>query len=142
MVIIRKICLSFGLLTLTVEIKAKPVTINIRRTGGYGGVNEEWNLTQQDGKCILSRLDRRMSAPQPDSVTAEIPPVSYNEIMSRDYDRIIASYDESRQTFARDAFYFNTVITYDNGTEKTTKADMSDIIAYFDKLLEQYREKA
>ncbi|MBQ5337676.1 MAG: dockerin type I repeat-containing protein [Oscillospiraceae bacterium] len=122
--------------------KAKPVTINIRRTGGYVGVNEEWNLTQQDGQCILSRLDRRSSAPQPDSVTAEIPPVSYNEIMSLDYDRIIASYDESRQTFARDAFYFNTVITYDNGTEKTTKADMSDIIAYFDKLLEQYREKA
>ena len=122
--------------------KAKPVTINIRRTGGYVGVNEEWNLTQQDGQCILSRLDRRMSAPQPDSVTAEIPPVSYNEIMSLDYDRIIASYDESRQTFIRDAFYFNTVITYDNGTEKTTKADMSDIIAYFDKLLEQYREKA
>ena len=83
-----------------------------------------------------------MDVQQPNPVTVEISETDYKEVMSVDYDRIIASYDEDRQTFARDAFYFNTVITYQDGTEKTTKANMSDMVAHFVKLFEQYQAKA
>lgn len=104
------------------------VTINVR--GGYAGVNKEWKVYQEDDKFILYFKNIKLSTDEP--FTAEITEEEYRQIMSQDYEMNIAP------PMVMDGFYYNSVITYKDGTEKTTNADMSDVIPILDKLLSKY----
>lgn len=111
-----------------------PVSVNIRETGGYMGVNNRWEIYEDSGKFFLFyEIPDAFIDIEP--ITAEITREEYNEIMSQNYER-----EESAGPSASDAFHYKTIITYKDGTEKITNADINDIAAMLKKLLAKYND--
>lgn len=103
-----------------------PAAVKLLKRGGYAGVHIEWNVYQEDGKYYISWLDAKQSKDL-EPVITEITEADYQAVMSFDYAKIIADYDPNFFPHILDGYYYQTVITYTDGTEITTKADMSTL---------------
>jgi hypothetical protein len=108
-----------------------PVAVSINVRGGYAGVNREWKVYREDDKFILYFKNIKNSTDAP--FTAEITEEEYRQIMSQDYEVNIAP------PLVMDGFYYDSVITYKDGTEKSTQSDMSEAVWIMDKLLSKYK---
>lgn len=110
--------------------------ISILEHGGEDGRINEWKVYQEEGKYLLSYLDRRVLLnDEADPEIFEITEQEYSEIMSLDYAKFIREYDSSYWEGVADAVYFQTVITYENGAEESTDALMTDATIILHKLL-------
>lgn len=108
-----------------------PVAVSINVRGGYAGVDREWKVYREDDKFILYFKNIKNSTDAP--FTAEITEEEYRQIMSQDYEVNIAP------PLVMDGFYYDSVITYKDGTEKNTQSDMSEAVWIMDKLLSKYK---
>ncbi|WP_295080968.1 glycoside hydrolase family 11 protein [Ruminococcus sp.] len=108
-----------------------PVSINIKETGGYMGVNRIWKIYEDNGKFLL-KYEIPDDYTDTEPIITEITKDEYHEIMSQNYER-----NESTGPAVSDGYYYKTVITYKNGTEKTTNSYMYDIVIKLKKLLAQ-----
>ena len=111
-----------------------PVSLNIRVTGGYMGVNQRWKIYEDNGKFFLN-FEIPDDYIDVEPITTEITEEEYREIMSQNYER-----DEPAGIPANDEFHYRTIITYKDGKEKATNAYMYDIVAMLKKLLGQYND--
>ncbi|WP_028516384.1 dockerin type I repeat-containing protein [Ruminococcus flavefaciens] len=109
-----------------------PISISITETGGYAGVHRIWKVYQENDKFFVYYKNEN-SDTEPSVI--EISEHDYREIMSQDYDTIIKKYNSSQHEVVMDGFIYNTVLNYENGSEKQTSADMSNIIYNISKSL-------
>ena len=58
--------------------------------------------------------------------------------MSLNYDRIIDEYNKTPREQVWDGLNYKTVLTYENGEEKETSADMTSVLVKLEKLLDKY----
>ncbi|MBO7473201.1 MAG: glycoside hydrolase family 11 protein [Ruminococcus sp.] len=107
-----------------------PVAVNINETGGYAGVNRIWKVYKENEKYIVSYQDLKRTTEQEPIIT-EITESEYNKIMAQDYER------NSTPQQVWDGFHYKSVITYKDGTEKTTNSDMLDTLLIIEKLSEK-----
>ena len=107
-----------------------PVAVNINETGGYAGVNRIWKVYKENEKNIVSYQDLKRTTEQEPIIT-EITESEYNKIMAQDYER------NSTPQQVWDGFHYKSVITYKDGTEKTTNSDMLDTLLIIEKLSEK-----
>ena len=123
------LCLMRKALIKSINI---PVALSITETGGYAGVHRVWKVYQDNDRFfVYYKNEKRDTEPS----VIEITEHDYLEIMSQDYDRIIEKYNTSQHEEVWDGFVYNTVLTYEGGSEKKTSADMSDIIYMISKTL-------
>ena len=61
--------------------------------------------------------------------------------MCLDYQKYIDDYDKSFGENIADAVYFQSIITYRNGDEKSTNAIMTDATIKLGELLQKYKEQ-
>ena len=109
-----------------------PVAVNITVRGGIAGVHKEWKVYEEDGKFILYFQGIRGSLDN-EPFTAEITEEEYRRIMAQDYEMNVAP------PLVMDGFYYNSVITYEDGTEKDSTADMIDVTWIMEDLLVKYK---
>ena len=114
-----------------------PVALSITETGGYAGVHRVWNVYKEDGKCMLSYDDQKGYV-NTEPIIVEISEADYSEIMSLNYDRIIDEYNKTPREQVWDGFNYKTVLTYGNGEEKETRADMNSVLVKLEKFLDKY----
>lgn len=114
-----------------------PVALSITETGGYDGVHRVWNVYTEDGEYILS-YDDQNSYVDTEPIVVKISEADYREIMSLNYDQIIDEYNKTPREQVWDGFNYKTVITYGNGEEIETRADMSSVLVKLEKLLDKY----
>ncbi len=110
-----------------------PVSVSIRETGGYMGVNRLWKIYKDNGKFILY-YDTPDDYIDTEPIITEITEEEYREILIQNYER------NTPPAPVMDGFYYKTVITYSDGTEKTTNSDMYDVVLKIKKLFEQYHD--
>ena len=110
-----------------------PAAVSITETGGYKGVNRTYKVYEENGKFIMYYYDLKGIAGAEPIIT-EITKEEYSRIMAQDYERSSPTHK------VMDGFNYKSVITYQDGTEKTTNADMYDIILMLEKLLVQYND--
>jgi hypothetical protein len=114
-----------------------PVSLSITKTGGYAGVHIVWKVYKDDGKYILSYDDQKgYEATEP--MIVEISEADYSEIMSLNYDWIIDKYNKTPHEKVIDGFNYKTILSYENGDEKETSADMANVLVKLEKLLDKY----
>ena len=114
-----------------------PVSLSITKTGGYAGVHIVWKVYKDDGKYILSYDDQKgYEATEP--MIVEISEADYSEIMSLNYDWIIDKYNKTPHEKVFDGFNYKTILSYENGDEKETSADMANVLVKLEKLLDKY----
>ena len=123
-----------------------PVAVSITQTGGYDGIHIEWNVFAEDGKYLLTYLDRKTKYDkngkpiQPEMITTLITEEEYREIMAVDYDTIIEEYYAEPIMQAWDGFSHNTVLTFADGTKRETYADMGTVLMKLEKLMIEYNQ--
>ena len=132
------LCLMRKTLFKTVNM---PVAVSITETGGYEGVHRVWKVYKDNEKYILSYEDQK-SFDNTETINVEISDADYREIMSLNYDRIIEEYINNSHEQVWDGFNYKTVLTYENGEEKETSADMSSVLVKLNKLLDKYHYSA
>ena len=108
-----------------------PAAVSINETGGYKGVNKTWKVYEDKGKFFMYYDDLK-GLKGADPIITEITEEEYGLIMAQDYELNPPYYQ------VMDGYNFKSVITYKDGTEKTTKADMYDIVIILDKLFAKY----
>ncbi|WP_295094382.1 dockerin type I repeat-containing protein [Ruminococcus sp.] len=123
------LCVMRNTLIKSIDI---PVALSITETGGYEGVHRVWKVYQDNEKFFVYYNDEKNDT---DPLTFEITEKEYRMIMSQDYDRIIENYNKSQHEEVWDGFVHNTVLTYKDGSEKKTYADMFDVIYNIEKIL-------
>ena len=123
------ICLMRKSIIKSVNI---PVVLSITETGGYAGVHRVWKVYQENDRFFAYYNDEK-SGTEP--LTVEITEREYRGIMSQDYDGIIAKYNNSYHEEVWDGFVHKTVLTYEDGSEKETYADMYDVMSMVSKIL-------
>lgn len=109
-----------------------PVALSITETGGYAGVHRVWKVYQENDKFFVYYKNEKSDT---EPTVIEITERKYREIMSQDYDRIIEIYNTGQHEVVMDGFFYKTVLNYENGSEKHTSADMSNIIYMISKML-------
>ena len=114
-----------------------PVAVSITETGGYAGVHRVWKVYKDNEKNILSYEDQKRYV-NTEPIIVEISEADYIEIMSLNYDRIIDEYNKTPREQVWDGFNYKTVLTYGNGEEKETRADMNSVLLKLEKLLDKY----
>ena len=119
------------------QISDMPVSLSITETGGYAGVHRVWKVYKDDGKYILSYEDQKGYV-NTEPIIVEISEADYSEIMSLNYDRIIEEHKKNPREQVWDGFNYKTVLTYGNGKEKETRADMNSVLVKLEKLLDKY----
>jgi hypothetical protein len=102
-----------------------PISVTMTQTGGVMAVHYEYKAYQDGEKYYISYLNKR-SASAP--VVTEITEDKFKSILSLDYAKYIGTEDPRNGKFA-DEFNYHTVITYSDGTEKTTDVSISELIA-------------
>ena len=119
--------------TETVQNENGAVTaISISEQGGVDGIVIDWKVYQEDNKYILSYFDHNAqyddNGANGDTAKPEIFEINeqeYSDIMSLDYVKYISEYDASDWEGVADAISFRSVITYANGVEESTQANMT-----------------
>ena len=114
-----------------------PVSLSITKTGGYAGVHIVWKVYKDDGKYILSYDDQK-GYESNEPMIVEISEADYSEIMSLNYDWIIDKYNKTPHEKVIDGFNYKTILSYENGDEKETRADMTNVLVKLEKLLDKY----
>ena len=124
----------FDLCQMRKEVLLKiktPAAVSINETGGYKGVNKTYKVYEDNGKFFMYYDDLK-GLKGADPIITEITEEEYGLIIAQDYELNPPSYQ------VMDGFNFKSVITYKDGTEKTTKEDMYDIVIILDKLFAKY----
>lgn len=117
------------------------VSVSIHETGGEDGRNIEWKIYSQNDIHYLSYSDNNKTYGEPTQGVFEITEQEYETIMCLDYQKYIEDYDESFWKNVADAIYFQSIITYRNGDEKSTNAIMTDATIKLRELLQKYKEQ-
>ena len=102
-----------------------PISVTMTQTGGVMAVHYEYKAYQDGEKYYISYLNKRSAS---DPVVTEITEDKFKSILSLDYAKYIGTEDPRNGKFA-DEFNYHTVITYSDGTEKTTDVSISELIA-------------
>jgi len=118
------------------------VSVSIHETGGEDGRDIEWKIySQNDIHYYLSYSDNNKTYSELTQGIFEITEQEYQTIMCLDYQKYIDDYDESFWENVSDAVYFQSIITYRNGDEKSTNAIMTDATIKLGELLQKYKEQ-
>lgn len=113
--------------------------ISIHEQGGENGIINDWKVYQEEGKYLLSYLDRKVHFnDEAEPEIFEITEQEYNEVMSLDYAKYISEYDPNYWENVADAVYYQSIITYENGVEDSTQALMTATTNKLDELLRKY----
>ena len=120
-----------------------PVAVSITETGGYDGIHIEWNVYAENGRYFLTRWDAnpRYVNGKPvenEKLTVEITQAEYSEIMAIDYDTIIEEYCAVTHLPVLDGIYYRTVLTREDGSTRTTGADMTRVLLRLDGVLDNH----
>lgn len=110
--------------------------ISIFEHGGEDGRLIDWKLYQNDNKNMLSYIDHREKEAKPKIF--EITEQEYNDIMSLDYEKYISEYNATSKEVIFDEILYRSTITYENGAEKSTEADMAYATNKLYELLVKY----
>ena len=102
-----------------------PISVTMAQTGGVMAVHYEYKAYQDGEKYYISYLNKRSAS---DPVVTEITEDKFKSILSLDYAKYIGTEDPRNGKFS-DEFNYHTVITYSDGTEKTTDVSISELIA-------------
>ena len=102
-----------------------PISVTMTQTGGVMAVHYEYKAYQDGEKYYISYLNKRSAS---DPVVTEITEDKFKSILSLDYAKYIGTEDPRNGKFS-DEFNYHTVITYSDGTEKTTDVSISELIA-------------
>lgn len=102
-----------------------PISVTMAQTGGVMAVHYEYKAYQDGEKYYISYLNKRSVS---DPVVTEITEDKFKSILSLDYAKYIGTEDPRNGKFS-DEFNYHTVITYSDGTEKTTDVSISELIA-------------
>lgn len=102
-----------------------PISVTMTQTGGVMAVHYEYKAYQDGEKYYISYLNKRSAS---DPVVTEITEDKFKSILSLDYAQYIGAEDPRNGKFA-DEFNYHTVVTYSDGTEKTTDVSISELIA-------------
>lgn len=102
--------------------KGAITAVSIHESGGEDGRDIDWKVYQDDNKYMLSYFDHRKKEAKQE--IHEITEQEYDDIMSLNYAKFISEYDPQEWEGVRDAVFYNSVITYENGAEKSTEARM------------------
>lgn len=116
--------------------KNPPVALRSLTTGGVAGIHEVWEVYKDEDKYILTFENRRM---ENGKLEFEISEEEYNSIMLADYEGPIEADKYSRNEMIIDGFNYETVITYADGSEMTTRAQLRYVFVLLDNLLQKYR---
>ena len=100
-----------------------PVTVTVTKTGGFFAVHEEYQAFRDGEKYYISFQDRY--SPFLTEITEE----QYNAIVSFDYSGYLDR-EKPAQTVADDFNYY-TVLTYADGTERSTEVTIPELNAMF-----------
>lgn len=100
-----------------------PVTVTVTKTGGFFGVHEEYQAFRDEEKYYISFQDRY--SPFLTEITEE----QYHAICSFDYSGYLGR-ERPAQTVADDFSYY-TVLTYADGTERSTEVTIPELNAMF-----------
>ena len=118
----------FDLCLMKRELRGKvqtPISVTMTQTGGVMAVHYEYKAYQDGEKYYISYLNKRSAS---DPVVTEITEDKFKSILSLDYAKYIGTENPRNGKFS-DEFNYHTVITYSDGTEKTTDVSISELIA-------------
>ena len=113
------------LLTASVNV---PVAVTMTEEGGIEGRYVEYKVYKEDEKYKLSYLRDTSGMKEKNPTVVDISEEDYRKIMSADYSRYLRQKNDDDGEIIADALYFNTVITYADGTEKSTKANVTSLM--------------
>ena len=120
------LCLMKKALVQTVKL---PTSVSIHQGGGYEGVSNLWKAFEKDGGYYVSYQDLRA---QTIPLTAPISEEDYRQIMSADYAKIIKDYNSKEHMVIYDDVYYETTLTYADGSDMTTSAKMGSVLTLMD----------
>ena len=120
------LCLMKKALVQTVKL---PTSVSIHQSGGYDGVSRLWKAFEKDGAYYVSYQDVRANTIP---VTVPISEEDYRGIMSADFAKIIKDDNSREHMVIYDDIYYETVLTYGDGSEMTTYAKMGSVLTLMD----------
>ena len=95
-----------------------------------------WNVKQADGAYLLTyEATDAQSSDETGMLSFRITEAEYRRIMSADYDAIIQN---ASALTGWDQTQNDTTLTYSDGSERRTDADMTSVLLQLDQLLMQY----
>ncbi len=113
--------------------------VTIHEQGGEDGRNIDWKVYSENGRFYVSYLNNRISHGDTEPEVFEITAQEYDEVMSLDFEKQISEYDEEQEKMIVDNVYFQSVLKYDNGDERSTGANLTIAEIKLSELLKNYR---
>ena len=126
------LCLMKQKLVGSVEL---PVGVDINMSGGVAGVHYHWSAYEDGGRFFVTRQDKRREASQ---TVCEVTESEYSEIMAFDFEYCINSDLRSVPMVIYDDFYFRSVLSYADGSEREIFASVGKVTSIIDDMIARH----
>ena len=117
------------------EMMHRPVAVRIKEINTNKRTEIIWNVKQEDGAYLLTYEAPSESSGETGMLRFRITEAEYRKIMSADYDAIMQT---ASALSGWDQTQNDTTLTYSDGTERRTDANMTSVLLQLDQLLMQY----